>query len=154
MSETTSPSVTIFPKAPSCSVSRRLHVHLAQAPDLLVGVASLPQRRDDVPLQVRHVAGDQARLILWDHPYLSYGRRQHARFGPFEPLGPSRVFDPHRVPHVREGEAAFGAGRLYVRLGKRPAFEGEMRTGAAEHAAGGAVLQDEAGVRGGQVIGL
>src|SRR5215208_414548 len=110
MSETTSPNATIFPKAPSCSVSRQLHVYLA--PDLLVGVASLPQRRDDVPLQVRHVAGDQARLTLRNYPYLSYGRRQYARLGPFEPLCSSRVFDPHRVPHVREGEAAFGVGSV------------------------------------------
>src|SRR5918994_3872217 len=149
MSETTSPNTTIFPKAPSRSVSRQLHVYLAQAPDLLVGVAGLPQRRDDVPLQVRHVAGDQARLTLRDYLYLSYGRRQYARLGPFEPLCSSRVFDPHRVPHVREGEAAFGVGRLRVRLGERPAFESEMRTGAAEHAAGRAVLHDESGVRGG-----
>src|SRR5215210_5015449 len=151
MSETTSPNATTFPKASSRSISRRLHVYLAQAPDLLVGVAGLPQGRNDVQLQVRHVAGDQARLTLRDHPYLSYGRRQYARPGPFEPLGPSRVFDPHRVPHVREGEAAFGVGGLRVRFVECPAFEGEMRTSAAEYAAGRAVLQDEAGVRVGQV---
>src|SRR5215211_1702149 len=118
MSETTSPNATIFPKAPSSSVSRQLHVYLAQAPDLLVGVASFPQRRDDVLLQIRHVAGDQTRLTLRDHPYLSYGRRQYARLGPFEPLGPSLVLDPHRIPHVRKRQTAFGVGWLRVRLGE------------------------------------
>src|SRR5215208_7202215 len=154
MSETTSPSVTNLPKAPSRSVSRRLDAHLAEAPDLLVGVAGFSQRRDDIPLQVRHVAGDQARLTLGAQPHLSYSRRQYAGLGPLEPLRPSPVLDPHRVSHVREGKAAFEMSRLRVRPGEGPALEGEVRAGAAHYAAVRAVFQYEAGVGAGQIVRL
>src|ERR687893_1930196 len=105
MSATTSPRATIFPKF--CSCRRRLSdTHFTEGPDLIVGIASLPQRRDDVTLEVRHVADDETRLPLGHHAHLSDGGGQDARLGALEFLGPSLVLHAHRVPHVREGEEA------------------------------------------------
>src|ERR671916_1531467 len=121
MSETTSPMVNIFATFRSpLRFDERLDRHLAEGPYLLVGEAGLPQGRDDVAFEVGYVAGDQARLPLGDEMDLPDGGRQYARLGAFEPLDPSRMLDPDRVPYVREGETAFGVGRLRVRLGKRP----------------------------------
>src|SRR5918995_271795 len=155
MSETTSPRVTIFATFRSpLRFDERLDPHLAEGPYLLVGEAGLPQGRDDVAFEVRYVAGDQARLPLGDDTDLPDGGRQYARLATFEPLGPSRVLDPDRVPHAREGETAFGVGRLRVRLGQRPTFEGEVRSGAADDAAVRPILQRQPRVRAGQVVGL
>src|ERR687898_695050 len=155
MSETTSPRVTIFATFRSpLRFDERLDPYLAEGPYLLVGEAGLPQGRDDVAFEVRDVAGYQARLSLGDETDLPDGGRQYARLAAFEPLGPSRVLDPDRVPHAREGETAFGVGQLRVRLGQRPTFEGEVRSGAADDAAVRPILQRQPRVRAGQVVGL
>src|SRR5215203_3233322 len=155
MSETTSPRVTIFATFRSpLRFDERLDPHLAEGPYLLVGEAGLPQGRDDFAFEVRYVAGDQARLPLGDETDLPDGGRQYARLGAFESLGPSRVLDPDRVPHAREGETAFGVDQLRVRLGQRPTFEGEVRSGAADDAAVRPIHQRQPRVRAGQVVGL
>src|SRR5215212_5680147 len=105
MSETTSPSATIFPKASSRYVVRlhlRLDVQLAEAPDLLFRVPGLLQRLDHVAAQVRDVARHEARLPLGYQAYFSDGGRQHAALGASERLGSTLVFDVHRrLPDVR-----------------------------------------------------
>src|SRR5215210_368830 len=157
MSETTSPSATIFPKASSRSVSQRLYVHLAQAPDLLVRVPGLSQRLDHVPPQVRDVADHEARLPgrTGDDPHLPDGGWQDAALGAPERLRSGPVFDLHgRVPDVREGNEALRMGGLHVGLRDHPPLQGEVRSGAAESAAVGAIFQDEAGVGAGQVVRL
>src|ERR687886_2569275 len=154
MSATTSPRATIFPKFRSRPGRRPSDPDLAEGPNLLVGVAGLPQGCDDVALEVGYVAGYEARLTLGDHPNLAYGGGQDARLGASELLGPSVVLDPHRVAHAGEREAALWVRRLRIGPAQRPALEGEVRARAAEDAAYFALLEDEAGVRTGQVVRL
>src|SRR5919202_1366679 len=154
MSATTSPRATIFPKFRSRPSQRPSDPDLAEGPNLLVGVAGLPQGRDDFALEVWYVAGYEAPLTLGNHPHLAYGGGQDARLGALELLGPSVVLDPHRVAHAGEREAALRVGRLRIGPAQRPALEGEVRTRAAEGAAYFAFLEDEARVRTGQVVHL
>src|SRR5918995_1489445 len=113
MSETTSPNVTIFPKASSRPVSRSLVAYLAESPYLLVRVSSLPQRCNDVAFEVRDVARDQAGLAAFvgRPPPLPDHRRQHARLARPERLGPALVLDERRAAHVGEREATVRVGR-------------------------------------------
>src|SRR3712207_1659765 len=107
MSATTSPKATIFAK--SCSRRRRRSdTYLTEGPNLLVSIVGSPQRRDDVALEVRHVAGYKACLpgSARHDAQLPHGGRQHAGLGAREPLGSSFVHDLDRLPHVREGEEA------------------------------------------------
>src|ERR671917_1369110 len=144
MSETTSPSATIFPNVSSCPALRRLDFYLAKALDLLVGIPRLPQRPDDVPLHVRHVAGHQVGLPVWDDVDLAYRRRQDAALRPSERLDPAPVTKLHTtLPDVREGEEAIRAGWGCVGLPERPSLEGEVRATAAEDPAVRPAFQDE-----------
>src|ERR687889_462064 len=143
-----------FPSSAPVGSHERSDPYLAEGPYLLVGVAGLPQGRDDVALEVRDVAGDKARLPPGDDAHLAYGFGQDARLGSRGSHCPAGVFDTRGVSHVGEGQAAFGVGWLRIGPGERPAFEGEVRTRAAEDAARLAVLQHEAGVRAGQVVRL
>src|SRR5215213_5003949 len=140
MSATTSPRATIFPKLCSCR-RRRSDPYLAEGPYLLVGVSGLPQRCDHVAPEVWDVADYEARLPLRNQAHLARGGRQDARLGTPELLGSSVVLYPHRVPNAGERETASGVGRHYVRLGKGPALEGEVRTRAAEDTARFACFQ-------------
>src|SRR5918997_1680886 len=143
-----------FPSSAPVDSHERSEPHLAEGPYLLVGVADLPQGRDDVASEVGDVAGDKARLPLGDEARLAYGGGQDTRLGAPELLDASPVLDPHWVAHAGEGQAAFGVGRLRMGAGQRPAFEGEVRARAAEDAPRRAILQDESGVRAGQVVRL
>src|SRR5918999_4398554 len=103
MSATTSPRATIFAKF--CSRRRRRSdTHFTEGPYLVVRIACPPQRRDDVALEIRHVACHKARLSLGHYAHLAYSSRQYAGLGTPEPLGSSLVLDLDRCSHVREGE--------------------------------------------------
>src|SRR5215218_9296632 len=135
----------------------RLTGNLSQSPYLLVGVAGLPQWRFHVPLQVRDVAGHEARLPrrTGDDPHLPDGRRQYAALGASERLGSTPVLDAHRrLPDVGERDEALRVGGHHAGLRERQAFEGEVRSGAAQDAAVGGVLEDAARVRAGKVVRL
>src|ERR687894_1946312 len=117
MSETTSPSATIFPNVSSCPGPRRLDFYLANALALLVGIPRLPRRPDDVQPHVRHVAGHHGGLPVGDDVDLAYRRRQYATLRPPERLDPSPVTKLHAtLPDVREGEETVRAGRGGVGL--------------------------------------
>src|ERR671911_1806019 len=112
MSETTSPSATIFPKELPPVRSR---VPLAEPPDLFVCVSGLTQRLDHVPPQVRHVAGHEAHLAgsTRHQTHLADGGGQYAGLGAPERLRAGIVLYLHRcAAHVREGRKAFRMGRL------------------------------------------
>src|SRR5919112_6460965 len=97
-----------FPSSAPVGSHERSDPYLAEGSYLLVGVAGIPQGRDDVALEVRDVAGDKASLPLGDDARLAYGGGQDARLGAPELLDPSPVLDPHGVSHAGEGQAAFG----------------------------------------------
>src|SRR5918997_905711 len=141
-----------FPSSAPVDSHKRSDPYLAEGPYLIVGVADLPQGRDDVAPEVGDVAGDKARLPLGNDARLAYGGGQDARLGAPELLDSSPVLDPHGVAYAGEGQAAFGVGWLRMGAGQRPAFEGEVRARAAENASYLALLQDEARVRAGQVV--
>src|SRR5215212_6655050 len=160
MSETTSPSATIFPMASSRYVVRlyrQLDLDLAEGLDLLVRVTGLPQRLDHVPPQVRDVACHEARLPrrTGSDQHLPDGGGQDAALGAPERLRAAPVLDLHgRVSDIGEGNEAIRVGGLRVGVRKHPPLEGEVRSGAAEDAAVKVIFQDETGVLARQVICL
>src|SRR5918997_5096247 len=122
MSETTSPSATILPKALPRS-RPRLDAHLAEASYPLVGIPRLPRRPHDVPMHVRDVARHHARLpvALGDHLDRSERGRQDAALRPPEYLLPAPVLhQPVPLPYVREPREAVRPGRDGARRGKGP----------------------------------
>src|SRR5215203_3181895 len=156
MSETTSPRVTIFPKILLPTRIRILDSYLAKGPYLLVGVPGLAQGSYDVELEVGDVTSHQAGLgSTWDHPHIAYRGRQDAALGSPQGLGAALILELYgRLADVREREKSSLVRRLSVRLRKRPAFQGEVRPGAAEYAPVCVVFQCEPRVRTRQEVRL
>src|SRR5215212_686137 len=160
MSETTSPKATIFPTffLPTLYlVFHRLDLYLAQSPYLLFGVPGLSQGSYDVELEIGDVTRHQAGLPrpIWNHPHLAYRGGQDAALGASERLGTALVLQLYRsFSDVREREKSPRVRRLRAGLCKRPAFEGEVRAGAAQDVPVGVALEHESRVRTGQVVRL
>src|SRR5215210_3314824 len=157
ISETTSPSVTIFPKILLPTCIRILDFYLAKGPYLLVGVPGLPRGSYNVELEVGDVASHQAGLPspAWNHPHLAYRGRQDAALGASEGLGAALVLELYgRITDVRERERSSLVRRLRVPLCERPALQGEVRSAAAKYTPIGVIFQRKSRVRTGPEVRL
>ncbi len=102
--------------------------------NFLFAEPGVSERLDNVPLQIREVAGDQVTARFGDDANLPDSCGQDARLGPFEHFRAALILEPDPVTQVGERRTTSGVGCFQVSGAERPALERKVGPGSADHA--------------------